>query len=99
MSGPTPDELAVLQKLVAWYHATAKGETLPYPTVGDAEPPTGQLYRISRACNADALLNGSGVLTYGNKVTLASPRWRAMVGFPDPEEDARIAAMKENSKP
>ncbi len=99
MSPPTVDELAVLKKLVAWYHATAAGETLPYPTLGDAEPPTGKLYRVSRACNAEALVRGAGVLSFGDRITLASPRWRGMVGFPDPEEDARIAAMKENCKP
>lgn len=81
---PTLEERSILDKMAGWYWATTKGATLPYPLLDGAVDPGSQLYRIARANNADSLLNGEGVLTYGERVTLSHPRWRSMVGFPEP---------------
>ena len=81
---PTIEERSILNKLAGWYWATAKGATLPYPLLDGADDPGTQLYRISRASNADSLINGEGVLRHGERVTLSDSRWRGMVGFPEP---------------
>ncbi len=80
---PTQEERTMLDNLAGWYWATAKGARLPYPLLDGADDPGTQLYRIARANNADSLINGEGVLTHGQRVTLSHPRWRAMVGFPE----------------